>query len=319
VLKSVGRELKLDRDHRKEMAGEELILDADDHFASHVAHLRTSILPATAEQTKTLIAKIEDLNEAILRIEGEIARIPEADRIAVTQRKLDEARAAHQKKIAELEVHRVRIQALQNQRRDAENRLDSFGTREMEDRFAHDIRERIITHSQRVRKTLEQFRQRIVARHTKRIESLMLESFQKLLSKAALVRDLTIDPKSFAVTLTGRDGKILPFERLSAGERQILATSLLWGLARASGRPVPTVIDTPLGRLDSSHRRHLVERYFPDASHQVLLLSTDEEIVGDYLKSIKPFVARSYLLAHDDQLGSTQAQKGYFPTYETAS
>ena len=129
---------------------------------------------------------------------------------------------------------------------------------------------------------------------------------------------LTIDPETFTVTLLDRSGRPLPFDRLSAGERQLLATSLLWGLARASGRPVPTIIDTPLGRLDSSHRKHLTERYFPFASHQVLLLSTDEEIVGDYLRSIRPFVTRSYHLAHDEKLGSTSVKSGYFPQYEAA-
>ncbi|MFT6862301.1 MAG: DNA sulfur modification protein DndD, partial [Akkermansiaceae bacterium] len=115
-----------------------------------------------------------------------------------------------------------------------------------------------------------------------------------------------------------RNKKPLPFDRLSAGERQLLATSMLWGLARASGRPVPTIIDTPLGRLDSSHRNHLVTRYFPSASHQVLLLSTDEEIVGNYHKAIKPYVTRHYNLAHDEALGTTQIQSGYFPEYETS-
>jgi DNA sulfur modification protein DndD len=140
-----------------------------------------------------------------------------------------------------------------------------------------------------------------------------------LLHKADLVRGLKIDPNSYAATLTGNDGRALPFDRLSAGERQLLATAMLWGLARASGRPIPTIIDTPLGRLDSSHRRNLVDRYFPFASHQVILLSTDEEIVGSYYDAIAPNVARSYLLKHKRELGLTEITPGYFPIYEAAS
>lgn len=146
----------------------------------------------------------------------------------------------------------------------------------------------------------------------------MLESFQALLRKTDLVSGLTIDPVEFTVTLLDRNKQPLPFDRLSAGERQLLATSMLWGLARASGRPVPTIIDTPLGRLDSSHRKHLVTRYFPSASHQVLLLSTDEEIVGNYHQATKPYVTRHYNLAHDETLGTTQIQTGYFPKYKTS-
>lgn len=123
---------------------------------------------------------------------------------------------------------------------------------------------------------------------------------------------LHINPETFEATLIGRDNKPLPFDRLSAGERQLLATSLLWGIARASGRPVPMVIDTPLGRLDSDHRTNLVERYFPNASHQVLLLSTDEEIVSGYLEALKPYVSRTFLLDHDEGTGATRINEGYF-------
>ena len=140
----------------------------------------------------------------------------------------------------------------------------------------------------------------------------MLESFRKLLRKTDLVKSITIDPATFETILTGQDGRPLSFDRLSAGEKQLLATSLLWGLARASGRPIPTIIDTPLGRLDSSHRRHIIERYFPNASHQVLLLSTDEEIVGPYYKTLQPFITRSYLLNHNEELGQTRIESGYF-------
>jgi DNA sulfur modification protein DndD len=108
------------------------------------------------------------------------------------------------------------------------------------------------------------------------------------------------------------------FDKLSAGERQLLATSLLWGLARASGRPIPTVIDTPLGRLDSTHRRHLVERYFPVAAHQVILLSTDEEIHEQNLPRLKPAIARSYRLEFDDALRRTTVEPGYFWNHEAS-
>ena len=140
----------------------------------------------------------------------------------------------------------------------------------------------------------------------------MLESFQNLLRKTNLVHQLNIEPTTFKTKLTDKNGNLLPFDRLSAGERQLLATSLLWGLARSSGRPIPTIIDTPLGRLDSSHRNHIVERYFPSASHQVLLLSTDEEIVGPYFETLEPFVARKFLMVHNEKLGKTHFETGYF-------
>ena len=206
----------------------------------------------------------------------------------------------------------VRVEALKRRREEATRQLDRFGEQDHSARIAEDDRQRMLKHSKRVRETLDRFRTKVIARHVANMEALMLESFQKLLRKSDLVHGLKIDPESFEVTLRDRRGQILPFDRLSAGERQLLATAMLWGLARASGRPIPTVIDTPLGRLDSAHRSHLVERYFPQASHQVLLLSTDEEIVNGYHKKLKPSVARHYRLDHDEKQGRTSMNPGYF-------
>ena len=63
---------------------------------------------------------------------------------------------------------------------------------------------------------------------------------------------------------------------------------MLWALGRTSGRPLPVIIDTPLARLDSDHRRLLVENYFPQASHQVILLSTDTEVDQLYFDLLNP-------------------------------
>ncbi len=124
--------------------------------------------------------------------------------------------------------------------------------------------------------------------------------------------ELRIDPSNFSVELRNGDGRPISSDRLSAGERQLLAVSLLWGLGRASGRPLPVVTDTPLGRLDASHRVNLVERYFPHASHQMLILSTDEEIDRDYYQRLRPWISRSYRLEFDEQAGGTQVRTGYF-------
>ena len=47
------------------------------------------------------------------------------------------------------------------------------------------------------------------------------------------------------------------------------------------------IIDTPLGRLDSDHRHRLIESYFPYASHQIVVLSTDTELDQQNFKDVE--------------------------------
>ena len=172
----------------------------------------------------------------------------------------------------------------------------------------------MLFHSQKVRQKLEKFRSVFVESRIHQVEGFILGSFQQLLRKQSLISGLKINPEKFSLELYGQDGRILSPERLSAGERQLLAISMLWGLGRASGRPLPTVIDTPLGRLDASHRTLLVERYFPFASHQVLLFSTDKEIDEAYFEKLKPYIGHFYRLEYEDTTKATQIRKGYFWT-----
>ncbi|MBU5612633.1 DNA sulfur modification protein DndD [Geomonas azotofigens] len=311
-LSAMGTILEEDRAGRAGLAQECLVLNADDALALRIGNLREKVLPSARQQAHTFSARISALAEKIARVENELERVPTADRIADIQQELNLVQRAHQEKLLELEALKVRQEALRRQKLLAEARVDKIAAHNIDANFTEDARLRMIKHSQKVRTTLTEFRKLVVQRHTEGMENLMLDSFQKLLRKKDLVTGLTIDPESFETILTTKEGTALPFDRLSAGEKQLLATSMLWGLARASGRPVPTIIDTPLGRLDSSHRKHLVQRYFPNASHQVLLLSTDEEIIGPYYQAIKPFISRCYLLDHDEKLTQTNIKEGYF-------
>ncbi|MEC8474138.1 MAG: DNA sulfur modification protein DndD [Planctomycetota bacterium] len=318
IIKKISKTLLKNREDTKRQANSETLLDSEEHFVTEANHLRNTILPTLETEASTLLQEIESTDESLAQIQSEIERVPDEDQILEVQSTLNLARKDYEERNALLQELRLRKEALSRQVEAAQKRLEKVQQEETASLDHQNVKERLLLHSSKVRNTLNEFRVRIIKKHSKKIERLMLDSFQALLRKSALISNLTIDPVDFSVTLYDRHGEPLPFDRLSAGERQLLATALLWGLARASGRPVPTIIDTPLGRLDSSHRKHLIERYFPNASHQVLLLSTDEEIVGGYHQSISPFVTRSFHLEHDEILGSTSVKSGYFPQHETA-
>jgi len=139
-----------------------------------------------------------------------------------------------------------------------------------------------------------------------------LRCFRHLARKQDLVKDVRIDQATFAVTLIGNAGHEMPKGALSAGEKQVYATAMLWALARASGRPLPMLIDTPLARLDSNHREMLLTRYFPTASHQVILLSTDTEIDAEAAALLAPSVSHAFRLEYDPVAGATRVEPGYF-------
>lgn len=273
---------------------------------------------ALADDIGKLLKQQEKLREEEKQAQIEYENVPSVDIIAIVAEKRDMLR----QEIAELEaLHDNMGQDIIRQELELERKeqaLSRLIEADMKQKSVRDDRNRILHHADKVRTTLGVFRRAVIERHVCKIEQLVLESYQLLLRKSALVTRLSIDPGNYTLTLFGSDGDVLSMERLSAGERQLLAVALLWGLARASGRPLPTAIDTPLGRLDSGHRMQFVERYLPYASHQVLILSTDEEIAGEYLERLSPWIGRMYQLSHDDEAGKTLIKSGYLKQREAA-
>lgn len=144
------------------------------------------------------------------------------------------------------------------------------------------------------------------------LEQRIVECYGRLSRKGNYIKRITIDPETFETTLFNQRNDPLPREQLSAGEKQIYAIAILWALRLVSGRSIPVIVDTPLGRLDSEHRQHLVQRYFPQASHQVILLSTDTEIDGDLYTDLAPAVSRAYHLVYSNREAYTSIREGYF-------
>lgn len=307
-----------DRAERETLGKKDTVLDITPEVRSDLHTLLRGDLDQLRIDAGKLLTQQTRLRTDEEQARVEYESLPSSDTVEYIVKEREELRT----EIAELEaMYAAMGQDIERQQRELERREQALARlleADAKDRGLRDDRSRILSHSRKVRSTLGAFRHAVIARHVRRIEQLVLESYQQLLRKNALVTRLAINPEDYALTLYGRDDEPLSAERLSAGERQLLAIALLWGLAKASGRPLPTAIDTPLGRLDSVHRMHLVERYLPFASHQILLLSTDEEIAGDYHESLRPWIGHSYQLTYDDATGATHIERGYLPSKEAA-
>ena len=270
-----------------------------------------SLVSAQGLMTK-VSSEHKDCVERLLEVERNLSAIPSSEALQPILLQLEQCRRER----IECETNlRAIDEELRSLRYKAE-RANGQATREAErlgERLTRDqVSARVISHSTRAREMLQTFGQLLLSENLHKLENAILDRYKILLRKKTLVKKIVIDPNSFQISLSSTDGHLVPAERLSAGERQLLAVATLWGLSRESGRKLPTVIDTPLSRLDSQHRSALVRSYFPKAGSQVILLSTDEEIVGRYSEMLEPYVARHYTIVHDESIKSSRFENAYF-------
>lgn len=312
VLKDITSYLLEDRNNRLEASHAEKYLGLDSDSQRDLAFLLENELPALEKSLPDTIDKIKKAREDADNTETSKNCIPDESKIysIVTERtslQNDIAKCDTSMRLVNEEIQRAQRQYEQ---KNAELKREL--TRAAHDSFELKDEQRLVQFASKVRETLEQFRTKVVEKHIGKIEELVLVSFKNLLRKKSLVKQLKIDRGNYQVKLYNINGDEVMPERLSAGERQLLATALLWGICQAAGKPLPTIIDTPMGRLDTSHRTNLIQNYFPKASHQVLLLSTNEEIVGKYYDQLFPFISYCCLLCHNEDKGGTTVHQGYF-------
>lgn len=159
---------------------------------------------------------------------------------------------------------------------------------------------------------LRQFKIRMQQEKLTNLSEVTTRCFLTLTEKASLVKRIYIDPETLDISMQKEDGSELKKSQLSAGEQQMFAISIVWALALTSGYKAPVVIDTPMARLDSAHRTSFVKEYLPAASSQVIVLSTDEEIAGNYLDLVRENVLDSYTLLYHEDGQYTSVVPGYF-------
>lgn len=226
---------------------------------------------------------------------------PLMDELNLLQSKLSEARVAKSQLIENYRrLLRENMAVVRKLEKVSQQSFEAIG----DDRAAN--------YAQSSREILKVFSKEMAKRKVADLESEFAKSFHQLARKDDAQIATKIDPTDFSVTLFDETGQAIDKNRLSAGEKQIYAISILEALARTSGRKLPIIIDTPLGRLDSKHRSKLVNNYFPSASHQVIILSTDTEVDEEFYRELSPSISHAYKLNYDSTTGSTQPSEEYF-------
>jgi DNA sulfur modification protein DndD len=253
------------------------------------------------EELERTQARVTDVDIELVRMPNDDVVRPVAEalgdlnkQLGALQRREADLRRERDQAAARLAVVRGRIDAMVGRRQEVQAGQDRLQV------------------VQRVKTALGVYLERLTERKVAALQTTVTECFNRLCRKGDLLRSVEINPKTFTVTLLNRDGDTISKSELSSGEKQIYAIAMLWGLAQTSGRPLPIIIDTPLGRLDSDHRQNLIETYFPHASHQVILLSTDTEVDGALYEGLRSHVSHAYHLVFDRRESCTVPEEGYF-------
>jgi DNA sulfur modification protein DndD len=140
------------------------------------------------------------------------------------------------------------------------------------------------------------------------VAAAMTKAWKSMAHMSERVDRIEITPEC-EVKMLSRKGENLHEIEKSAGASQVFTQALIWAVTHVSNQDFPFVVDTPLARLSRDQRLGVLKT-FTDRPGQVILLSTDEEVVGDKLDAIRDRIAAAYQLRvrSDDGVSVTSVE-----------
>lgn len=268
------------------------------------------IEPKLVQATTSLSSKLNDAENAaddVDKAERIVGQIPAEEQLADIFEEL-------QMRSKAVSVYETKLQETEKNLEETRAKHDHFEARlnsvrqKMGAAFSdYVIEAKSLEAAARAKKTLSIFRDRLLASKAEWLSQMITKEFKNLLHKQNLISDVVVNPTTYSVSIKDVEGQVLPIERLSAGERQILAVALLTALISKHKGCFPVVVDTPLARLDRTHRNSLIHNFFGKVSHQVIVLSTDEEVDGIVYNSLFTYINQEYVLDYDDKYRCSKA------------
>ena len=136
-----------------------------------------------------------------------------------------------------------------------------------------------------------------------------LAAYRDVIDRVELSENL----KDLTFKIYHKAGNEIYISQLNTASKQVVIQVLLKSLHEFGDYDPPVMIDTVMGVLDETSRATVLENYFPELSHQTILLSSDSEIrIGKDLKKIEPFISKAFTLQRDREKQLTEIVPGYF-------
>ena len=274
--------------------------------------LITEVFQNITQRIDTLVNRVDAQESELMSLD---AHLGAADEKTLAMQLYDALKSIEaEKNLADTEYKRQleTIESLKRQRELLVSKRIQLIKAIAEKEHANDDNARIVKYAAMSIEVLREFKVRLQREKVEKLSSTATRCFLELVEKDSLVSEIKIDPSTLDVTILDLDGNELLKSQLSAGEQQMFAVAIVWALALTSGYKAPVIIDTPMARLDSSHRANFVTKYLPAASSQVMVLSTDEEVYGRYLDLVRDNVVDYYTLLYREEEQCTSIVHGYF-------
>ncbi|NLL01681.1 MAG: hypothetical protein GX265_01485, partial [Mollicutes bacterium] len=166
--------------------------------------------------------------------------------------------------------------------------------------------------ARKILKASKEYKELQISKYLNKIAELSVKKFSDINNKENYISKIKFVKDTYNIVLYDNNGIEKDINILSAGEKQLLLSAIIWSIFKLSDRNTLFTFDTPLARLDKENRMLFVEKILGTISDQVLILSTNEEIVGNLLKIINKKINKKYLLLNDEKEGKTIIEEGYF-------
>ncbi|WP_119394086.1 DNA sulfur modification protein DndD [Salinibius halmophilus] len=286
----------------------EVLLDLSDREYHQLQYQINDLAVKAERDVKKIRKQIKQLDNQLEQARDNVQRAPQQEQL---EKLLNKLRTAEDNKT---KAAITRVKLLEELKQDY---MQAQDIARKEQRLHNELAAQLeysesIENAQNAQLVLADFAHELSALRVKQLEQEFITSYQQLARKEDLDISARINPESFDVELIDENGKVINRKQLSAGEKQIYAIAILEALGKVSGHKLPVIIDTPLGRLDSAHRDKLIKHYLPNASHQVVVLSTDTEVDEQYYQWLEPHLSHSYEIQFNATAKASTLNEGYF-------